>query len=101
MVFKVQRTVGFRLVRDLASKECPFPNMRASAIGLLRRLVVRAFSQGMPRVDDPFRSRVLLEEFNPILFSKEADDVQEMNRVVEALGFYQVLLGRDEANVVS
>ncbi|KDN45809.1 hypothetical protein RSAG8_04642, partial [Rhizoctonia solani AG-8 WAC10335] len=109
MILKVQPVHAFKFVRNLASEECPYLNMRSSAVGLLRRLVVRAFSQVPPSKDDPFASRLLLEEYKPILLQssvlEEKDlegsksvDAQEMNRLVEVLGFYYVLLARDENN---
>ncbi|KAJ1301933.1 hypothetical protein OPQ81_000772 [Rhizoctonia solani] len=110
IILKFQPVHAFKFVRDLASEECPYLNMRSSAIGLLRRLVVRAFSQNQPSNDDPFASRLLLEEYKPILLQssilEEKDiegsksiDTQEMNRLVEVLGFFYVLLARDEVNL--
>ncbi|CCO37567.1 hypothetical protein BN14_11723 [Rhizoctonia solani AG-1 IB] len=109
MILKVQPVHAFKFVRDLASEECPYLNMRSSAIGLLRRLVVRAFNRSPQAEDDPFASRLLLEEYkhilfqSPILEKKEAGpesiDAQEMNRLVEILGFFYVLLARDKNNL--
>ncbi|CUA75586.1 hypothetical protein RSOLAG22IIIB_11856 [Rhizoctonia solani] len=110
MILQVQPVHAFKFVRDLASEECPYLNMRSSAVGLLRRLVVRAFSQDPPSKDDPFASRLLLEEYKAILLqspvleeidlegSKSAD-AQEINRLVEVLGFFYVLLARDNNNL--
>ncbi|CAE6345365.1 unnamed protein product [Rhizoctonia solani] len=110
MILQVQPVHAFKFVRDLASEECPYLNMRSSAVGLLRRLVVRAFSQDPPSKDDPFASRLLLEEYKAILLqspvleeidlegSKSAD-AQEINRLVEVLGFFYVLLARDNKNL--
>ncbi|CCO33184.1 hypothetical protein BN14_07256 [Rhizoctonia solani AG-1 IB] len=109
MILKVQPVHAFKFVRDLASEECPYLNMRSSAIGLLRRLVVRAFNRSLQAEDDPFASRLLLEEYKPILFQSpilekkeagpESIDAQEMNRLVEILGFFYVLLARDKNNL--
>ncbi|CAE6434978.1 unnamed protein product [Rhizoctonia solani] len=110
MIFKVQPVHAFKFVRDLASEECPYLNMRSSAVGLLRGLVVRAFSQDPPSKDDPFATRVLLEEYksillqSPVLEEKDMEesksvDAQEVNRLVEVLGFFYVLLARDEKNL--
>ncbi|QRW23243.1 YAP/Alf4/glomulin family protein [Rhizoctonia solani] len=63
-----------------------------------------------PARDDPFASQLLLEEYNPILLQspvleeKEAEglkfvDTQEMNRLVEVLGFFYVLFARDGKNL--
>ncbi|KAF8667192.1 hypothetical protein RHS04_09349 [Rhizoctonia solani] len=109
IILKVQASHAFKFIRDLASDEYPYLNMRSSAISLLRRLVVRAFNHHPPAKDDPFASPLLLEEYNPILFQspileeKEAEglksiDTQEMHRLVEVLGFFYVLLARDEKN---
>ncbi|CAE6462240.1 unnamed protein product [Rhizoctonia solani] len=110
MILTVRPIHAFKFVQDLASEECPYLNMRSAAIGLLRRLVVRAFSQHPPLEDDPFTSRLLLEEYKSILLqspvleemnltgSKSAD-AQEINRLVEVLGFFYVLLARDENNL--
>ncbi|CAE6477432.1 unnamed protein product, partial [Rhizoctonia solani] len=110
-IFVVQPVHAFKFVRDLASEECPYLNMRSSAVGLLRRLVARTFSQAPPPKDDPFASRLLLEEYKSILFrspvleqkdmgGSKSVDVQEMNRLVEVLGFFYVLLARDTDNLV-
>ncbi|CAE6376283.1 unnamed protein product [Rhizoctonia solani] len=110
MILKVKPVHAFKFVRDLASDECPYLNMRSSAIGLLRRLVARAFSHTPQADNDPFASRMLLEEYKSILFQspvleeKNAEgsksvDAQEMNRCVEVLGFFYVLLARDENNL--
>ncbi|KAL5638048.1 hypothetical protein ACGC1H_002345 [Rhizoctonia solani] len=110
MILTVQPMHAFKFVRDLASEECPYLNMRSAAVGLLRKLVVRAFSQNPPVEDDPFASRLLLEDYKSILLqsplfegidfagSKSAD-AQEVNRLVEVLGFFYVLLARDENNL--
>ncbi|CAE6374135.1 unnamed protein product [Rhizoctonia solani] len=110
IILKVQPSHAFKFIRDLASEECPYLNMRSSAISLLRRLVVRAFNHDPPARDDPFASQLLLEEYNPILLQspvleeKEAEglkfvDTQEMNRLVEVLGFFYVLFARDGKNL--
>ncbi|KAF8601868.1 hypothetical protein BDV93DRAFT_607828 [Ceratobasidium sp. AG-I] len=107
IILAVHPEVAFGLVRELIGEECPFPNMRASAVALLRQLVVRAFSRTPRSEDDPFAARMLLDEFATILFRSpllEDDDTdlvddQEMSRVVECLGLYNVLLGRDKENL--
>ncbi|QRV82231.1 YAP/Alf4/glomulin family protein [Ceratobasidium sp. AG-Ba] len=106
---KVHSEVAFGLVRQLVDEECPYSNMRSSAVGLLRQLVVRAFSRKPQSTeDDPFAARILLQEYADILFassllddtleSVEAVDPQEMNRIIESLGFYYVVLARDKDN---
>ncbi|KAG9119245.1 hypothetical protein FRC07_005805 [Ceratobasidium sp. 392] len=110
IVLKVHSEVAFGLVHQLVGEDCPFMNMRASAVSLLRQLVVRAFSKKPPAADDPFAARILLQEYAPILFrsyllggaattSSEVPDPQEINRIVESLGFYYVLLARDTDNL--
>ncbi|KAG8775997.1 hypothetical protein FRC12_001141 [Ceratobasidium sp. 428] len=110
IVLKVHPETAFDLVRQLAGEECPFSNMRSAAIGLLRRLVVRAFNKKLPAADDPFAAPILLQEYGPILFKSplldetvandsEVKDPQEVNRIVESLGFYYVLLARDTNNL--
>ncbi|KAG9079962.1 hypothetical protein FRC06_007246 [Ceratobasidium sp. 370] len=110
IVLKVHPEIAFGLVHQLANEECPFPNMRASAVCLLRQLVVRAFDTRPPAKDDPFAARILLREYAPILFRSylldgttanvsEPADPQEINRIVESLGFYYVLLARDTKNL--
>ncbi|KAG8736351.1 hypothetical protein FRC10_009412, partial [Ceratobasidium sp. 414] len=110
ITLKVHPEIAFGLVHQLADEACPFPNMRASAVGLLRQLVVRAFSKNPPAKDDPFAARILLQEYASILFrsyllngaaanAPEPADPQEINRIVESLGFYYVLLARDTENL--
>ncbi|ELU38412.1 central kinetochore-associated domain-containing protein [Rhizoctonia solani AG-1 IA] len=50
IILKVQPSHAFKFIRDLASEECPYLNMRSSAISLLRRLVVRAFNHDPVRI---------------------------------------------------
>ncbi|KAG8713605.1 hypothetical protein FRC09_018534 [Ceratobasidium sp. 395] len=110
IILKVHPEVAFDLVRQLAGEECPFSNMQSAAIGLLRRLVVRAFNKKPPAADDPFAAPILLREYAPILFKSplldetvandsKVKDPQEVNRIVESLGFYYVLLARDTNNL--
>ncbi|KAG8679629.1 hypothetical protein FRC08_016854 [Ceratobasidium sp. 394] len=110
IILRVHPEIAFGLVHQLAGEECPFPNMRASAVCLLRQLVVQAFVKKPPAEDNPFAARILLQEYAPILFksylldeaaagASESADPQEINRIVESLGFYYVLLARDTENL--
>lgn len=99
--------------------ESPFPSMRVSGVGLLKEAVLEALSDtsgtGINR--SPFASPALLQTFGsvvmrpdpPDLFERPANDgglakfldSQEPKRLVECLGFYYILLLRDQSNVVS
>lgn len=99
--------------------ESPFPSMRVSGVGLLKEAVLEALSgiSGTGINKSPFASPALLQTFGPVvmrsdppdLFAKPANDgglakfldSQEPKRLVECLGFYYILLLRDQSNLVS
>ncbi|KAH9896973.1 hypothetical protein C8Q73DRAFT_687966 [Cubamyces lactineus] len=99
--------VRFGLLKDmLADEELP-PQMGIAAIGLLKEAVLEAISgQGQ----NIFASRYLLAAFGPLVLrpapleSHEAITLDEFLgspeplRLVECLGFYYVLLQRDQNN---
>ncbi|KAI0827041.1 hypothetical protein BC628DRAFT_193803 [Trametes gibbosa] len=99
--------IRFRLLEDLLSDEDTPPQMRIAAVGLLKEAVLEALSQGAKNV---FASSQLLNTFGPIVLrpnppnfltsvtAEEFLDGPEPLRLVECLGFYYVLLQRDEEN---
>ena len=102
--------VRFGLLKDLLADEDMPPQMRIAAIGLLKEAVLEALSgQGQ----NIFASRHLLATFGPLVLRPvpfgsfdtvtldEFLDSPEPLRLVECLGFYYVLLQRDQNNRVS
>lgn len=99
--------------------ESPFPAIRVSGVGLLKEAVLEALSDNLVTGinKSPFASPALLQTFGPVvmrpdppdLFAKPANDgglakfldSQEPKRLVECLGFYYILLLRDQSNLVS
>ncbi|KAI0659261.1 hypothetical protein C8Q70DRAFT_916042 [Cubamyces menziesii] len=99
--------VRFGLLKDLLADEDMPPQMRIAAIGLLKEAVLEALSgQGQ----NIFASRHLLATFGPLVLRPvpfgsfdtvtldEFLDSPEPLRLVECLGFYYVLLQRDQNN---
>lgn len=106
------------LLRDLlAEDECPFPQMRVAAIGLLKEAALEALGPDSlandPPNSNPFASPALLQIFGAIVLRPDPPDLfttlptlavfldtQEPRRLVESLAFYYIILMRDKTNVV-
>ncbi|KAI0360562.1 hypothetical protein OH77DRAFT_1556453 [Trametes cingulata] len=99
--------VRFGLLKDLLSDEDTPRQMRIAAVGLLKEAVLEGLSGGDQNI---FASRHLLSTFGPIVLRPDPPDVFETTtleefldgpeplRLVESLGFYYVLLQRDQRN---
>ncbi|KAI0777791.1 hypothetical protein BD413DRAFT_188939 [Trametes elegans] len=97
----------FQLLRDLLSEEEMPQQMRITAIGLLKEAVLEGLSSGK---DNIFASPYLLTTFGPIVLRPDPPEIldtvsledfldgPEPLRLVECLGFYYVLLQRDQTN---
>ncbi len=101
---------------ELVSPECAFPAMRVAAISLVRDAVLDALTTTTSRAERNVLAnpqlfaaigRVLLRSEPPDLFEdtseeklKEFLEESEPARLTECLGFYYVVLERDEKNLV-
>lgn len=102
------------ILRELLTES--FPAIRVASVGLLKDIVLNAFTRETATISSPFASPELLRTFGYIvlrptprdLFSKTADierlkeflDTEEPKRLVECLNFYNILLRRDTSNIV-
>jgi hypothetical protein len=101
---------------ELVSPACAFPGMRVAAISLVRDAVLDALATTQSRAERnalaspqlfAAMGRVLLRPEPPTLFEdtseqklKEFLEESEPARLTECLGFYYVVLERDEKNLV-
>ncbi|EGO03319.1 hypothetical protein SERLA73DRAFT_174762 [Serpula lacrymans var. lacrymans S7.3] len=99
-----------QILRELTSELSP-PQMRASAIGLVKEAMMEALGSPAAKGANIFASPLLLQAFGPILFRTSPpyffssihslDDIRESlepARLVECLSLYYVLLQRDTEN---
>ncbi|KAF7732088.1 hypothetical protein EC973_006343 [Apophysomyces ossiformis] len=85
---------------------CPFPTMRAAAVGLLKDRIDEAFKNQKDdnnEVPSVFTSRVIVDKFFPILFRMEHgwktsdnDFLEGFGVQIQTLNFYLYLLIRDK-----
>ncbi|KAI8969429.1 hypothetical protein BD414DRAFT_428621 [Trametes punicea] len=99
--------IRFRLLEELLADEETPSRMRIAAIGLLKEAVLEGLSDQGQNI---FASPHLLSTFGPIVLRPDPPDVfqtitldelldgPEPLRLVECLGFYYVLLQRDQMN---
>ncbi|KZO99549.1 hypothetical protein CALVIDRAFT_495099 [Calocera viscosa TUFC12733] len=96
------------ILKDFMSAQCPFPQMRVAAVGLVKEHVLAALRQ---TTTSPFSSPVLMQTVGPILLRPQPSDLFEHNlqlsefvdsyepaRLVECMSFVYVLLQVDQQN---
>ncbi|KAF8157056.1 hypothetical protein B0H34DRAFT_483918 [Crassisporium funariophilum] len=94
------------------TRDSEFPQMRVSSVGLVKEMLLQAFSKAGQK-NSLFLTPLFLRTFGPILFRPNPPDLfaptdltfsdfqenHEPERLVECLSLYYVLLQRDEGNL--
>jgi len=100
--------VHLSILKDFMSPECPFPQMRVAAVGLLKDSVLAALRQ---KAASPFNTPVLMQTLGPTLLRPQPSDLFNENlplsdfvdsyepaRLVECMSFLYALLSIDKEN---